>query len=66
MTTTRPQVDPDGLYNQKQVADALCISRKTVARYEASGFIKFKIRKAGNSKITTGQQIIKCWETTYL
>lgn len=61
MIINKPIVSPDGLYNQKQVAEALHIDRHTVARYEANGLIKFRVRKAGRAKITTGAEIIKCW-----
>lgn len=61
MIVTKPDVHPDGLYNQKQAAEALHIDRHTVARYEAGGFIKFKIRRAGKTKVTTGKEILKCW-----
>lgn len=66
MTPTKPQVEPDGLYNQTQAAAALQVERHTVARYEANGYIKFRVRKATKGKVTTGAQIIKCWESMYL
>lgn len=66
MITTKPNVEPTGLYNQAQAAVALGVGRHTVRRYELDGCIKFKVRKAGKQKITTGAQIIKCWESTYL
>lgn len=65
MIIDKPIVNPDGLYNQKQAAEALHIDRHTVARYEAYGLIKFKIRKAGRAKVTTGAEIIKCWNGMY-
>lgn len=65
MIIDKPIVNPDGLYNQKQAAEALHIDRHTVARYEAGGLIKFKIRKAGRAKVTTGAEIIKCWNGMY-
>lgn len=66
MITTRPNVNPAGLYNQAQAAAALGVERHTIKRYEDNGYLKFKVRKAGRQKITTGAQIIKCWESTYL
>lgn len=66
MTVTRPEVQPNGLYNQRQAADALGVERHTVARYEADGLLTFRVRKAGRGKVTTGASIIKCWETMYL
>ncbi len=65
MIIDKPIVNPDGLYNQKQAAEALHIDRHTVARYEADGLIKFKIRNAGKAKVTTGAEIIKCWNGMY-
>lgn len=66
MIITRPNVVPDGLYSQRQAATALGVERHTIARYAADGLIKFRVRKAGKQKVTTGAQIIKCWESMYL
>lgn len=66
MTTSRPNVDPDGLYNQREAAAALGVERHTIKRYEENGYIKFRVRKAGRGKVTTGKEICKCWESTYL
>ena len=66
MIISKPEVDPNGLYNQRQAAEALHLDRHTIARYEANGCIKFKTRKAGNGKVTTGAEIIKCWQGMYL
>ena len=66
MITTKPEVCPDGLYNQKQAAEALQVERHTIARYEADGYIKFRVRKARSRKVTTGAEIIKCWQSMYL
>lgn len=66
MTSERPNVTMDGLYSQSQVARALAIDRHTVKRYEDSGLLKFKVRKANLRKVTTGKQIIKCWENCFL
>lgn len=65
MIIDKPEVSPDGLYNQKQTAEALHVSRHTIRRYEASGCLKFRIRKAGMAKVTTGADIIKCWQGMY-
>ena len=65
MIIDKPIVNPDGLYNQKQAAEALHKDRHTVARYEADGLIKFRVRKAGKVKVTTGAEIIKCWNGMY-
>lgn len=65
MRIEKPQVIPDGLYNQSQAADLLGVDRHTVARYEDNGLIIFKSRKAGGRKVTTGEQILKCWGEVY-
>ena len=66
MIIDNPIVNPDGLYNQRQAAEALHIDRHTVARYEADGSIKFRVRRAGKGKVTTGAEIIKCWQGMYV
>lgn len=66
MITDKPDVNPEGLYSQKQAATALQVDRHTVARYEANGLIKFRIRKAGRGKVTTGGEIIRCWQKMYM
>ena len=66
MITTRTEVDPAGLYTQKQAADALQVERHTIKRYEDNNIIRFRIRRAGNKKVTTGTEIIKCWQNMYL
>ena len=65
MRIQRPEVIQDGLYNQKQAAEFLGVDRHTVARYEADGQIVFKSRKAGGRKVTTGAEILRCWDGTY-
>lgn len=66
MISYRPQVDVDRRYNQREVAELLEIDRHTVRRYEEAGNIHFQTRKAGKCKFTTGKQILRCWEATYL
>lgn len=51
---------------KKEAAELLGVERHTVRRWELDGWIRFYVRKAGRAKFTTGKQIIKCWETTYL
>jgi len=66
MIIRKPEVNPEGLYNQKQAAEALHVDRHTVARYEADGLIKFMVRKAGRAKVTTGAEILRCWQDMYV
>lgn len=66
MTNTRPNVEPDLRYNQRETAEALKVDRHTVRRWEIEGHISFTIHKASRRKFTTGKQILKCWEACYL
>lgn len=66
MIPIRPQVELEGRYSQRQAAELLGVERHTIRRWELDGLIVFKIRKAGKSKYTTGKQIVKCWEASYL
>lgn len=65
MKNNRPNVDPDGFYNQKEAAAALGVDRHTVRTYELNGDLTFFVRKASKRKVTTGAAIIKCWETVF-
>lgn len=66
MVSVRPNCEPDRRYSQKEAAQILGVERHTIKRWEDAGCIRFNVRKAGREKFTTGKQIIKCWETTYL
>lgn len=66
MVPSKPDCDQARRYTQKEAAELLGVERHTIKRYEQSGCIRFQVRKAGRAKFTTGQQIIKCWEATYL
>ena len=59
MRIQRPEVIPDGLYNQKQAAELLGVDRHTVRRYELDGSITFKSRRAGGRKVATGAEILR-------
>ncbi len=65
MIVTRPDVREDGLYNISQTALALHVDRHTVTRYAKEGCIRFRLRKAGGQKVTTGKEIMRCWKTMY-
>ena len=43
MITTRPEVEPAGLYTQKQAAKALRVERHTIKRYEANNLLRFRV-----------------------
>ncbi len=66
MTTTKPDVDPEGIYNIKQAIEALQISRTTFNRWMSNGYVKVRIRKTGGRPVVAGAEIIKCWKTMYL
>lgn len=66
MTPTKPVCEAERRYSQKEAAEILGVERHTIRRWENDGCIRFSIRKAGRVKFTTGRQIIKCWEATYL
>lgn len=66
MVSTKPVCDPESRYSQKEAAQILGVERHTIKRWEDNGCIRFAVRKAGRTKFTTGKQIIKCWEATYL
>jgi len=66
MICRKPDVDLDGIYNQTEAAKALHVERHTVRRYELDGLLKFRVRKAGRCKVTTGAEIIRCWKGMYL
>ena len=66
MVSVKPVCEPDRRYSQKEAAELLGVERHTVRRWEVEGWIRFQVRKAGRAKFTTGKQIIKCWEMTYL
>lgn len=66
MVSVKPVCDPDRRYSQKEAAELLGVERHTVRRWEVEGWIRFYVRKAGRAKFTTGKQIIRCWEMTYL
>ncbi len=66
MIITKPNVEPDGIYNMTQAAKALQIDRHTLRRYADEGLVKLRIRKAGKRPVVLGSDIIKCWRAVYL
>lgn len=62
MNVSKPNVDLDGLYNQKQAAAALGVERHTLARYAAQGLIRFWGRPGVGGKVTTGSEIVNFWQ----
>ena len=66
MVQVKPTCDPDRRYSQREAAELLGVERHTIRRWELDGCIRFSVRKAGRAKFTTGQQILRCWEATYM
>lgn len=66
MIITRPDVEPSGLYNQRQAAEALHVDRHTIKRYADEGLIRFRVRRAGKGLVVSGSEIIKCWQSMYV
>ena len=66
MVQVKPTCDPDRRYSQREAAELLGVERHTIRRWELDGCIRFSVRKAGRTKITTGRQILRCWEATYM
>lgn len=60
MISTRPQVNPDGLYSRKEAAEALGINTSTLHRYTEKGVIKAKTRRTGE-RVWKGEDIIRLW-----
>ena len=60
-----PRVTHAGRYSQKQAADALGVCPKTIRRYEQRGLLKFFVRQATMTKVTTGSEIIRLWNVMH-
>ena len=66
MVPVKPVCEPDRRYSQREAAELLGVERHTVKRWEQDSCIRVNVRKVGRAKFTTGRQIVKCWEATYL
>lgn len=65
MTTTRPQVAPDGYYQLKEAAAALQVDKSTLLRYTQRGLCKASFRKVNGFRIWKGSELLKVWYTIY-
>lgn len=69
MTTTEPKVSPTGLYELKEIADALGVDKSTVTRAmnrtDGDRCLPFQIRKSNGHRVAVGQDIINYWRITY-
>lgn len=61
MTTTRPDINPEGLYELKDAAAALAISRSTLHRMTERGDIKARVRRVNGHRIWKGSDLIRLW-----
>ena len=64
MTPTRPNIDYTGSYTVTQASRLLCISRRTLRRYEAAGYVVAHLNKMGVRKYS-GRELIKLWNMNY-
>lgn len=62
MTTTEPQVTPNGRYNIEQTCQLLGISRNTLCRYVKRGRIRFGVRRSTGRKFYLGSDILQFWK----
>lgn len=64
MTPIRPNIAPTGSYSVTQAATLLGIDRRTLRRYEASGYIVPHLNKLGRRKYS-GREVMRLWEMNY-
>lgn len=64
MTPKRPQIAPNGSYSVTQASTLLQINRRTLRRYEASGYIVAHLNQFGRRKYT-GRELMKLWDMNY-
>ena len=64
MTPVRPNIDYRGSYTVTQAAELLCISRRTLRRYESAGYIVAHLNKMNRRKYS-GRELLKLWQLTY-
>ena len=62
MTTTRPNIDPNGRYGVTDTAKILKIHRTTVWRWVDKGWLKPMLRKINNRTFFRGCDIIAAWD----
>lgn len=61
MTTNKPNINPEGLYNQKQAAEALEVSKATIRKWTRLGILHAEVRLATNRLCWSGAELIKFW-----
>ena len=63
MIDRRPDIDPDGLYNQAKAAKLLDVDRHTLARWEKdpSNPLGGFTRKSTGEKVYKGRALLRAW-----
>ena len=61
MTSTRPNVQPDELYQAKQAAQLLDIAPSTLYRYTNAGLLRCSTRKCNGRRIWKGSELLRIW-----
>lgn len=64
ITHDEPSVKPASRYSINETCAILTISRKTLAKYTRSGYIKCGIHKNTLRKFYLGREIIRFWRAT--
>ena len=64
MTPERPNIAMTGSYTVTQASALLCISRKTLRRYESAGLVVAHLNKLGKRKYS-GRELLKLWQMNY-
>ena len=64
MTAERPHIAPNGSYTVSQASTLLCISRRSLRRYEAQGLIVAHTNQLGRRKYV-GRELLKLWNMNY-
>lgn len=69
MTSTEPRVNPAGLYELKEAAEALGVAPSTLTRAANSTdrdrSIAYRVRRANGHRVFRGQDIINYWRLTF-
>lgn len=62
MTSSKPQVSPDGRYTVNETCAFLGIkSRNTLKAWVSQGLIKMGTRRTNGRPFFLGSEILKCW-----
>lgn len=64
MMCVPPNINPLGSYGVVQASSLLGISRSTLRRYEAQGYIMCRVNRMGQRRYT-GKALLKLWQLFY-